>query len=417
MSRLLEVTLPPLHEKQLEIEADPARFKMVRAGRRFGKTKFGVTQIVKVGLEGGRAWWVAPTYKLANPGWRDLRFLADQIPGAITKLGSREIVFPGGGEAAIRTAVDPTNLRAEGLDLVVLDEAAYQPEDVWWESLRPTLIDRGGRALFISTPAGMTGWLYELWHQQRDADNWSLFHFSSYDNPFLPPEELDGLREEMGEHAFQQEIMAEFVELSGSTFRRAWIKYFTEEDVTVENDEGEESIERAYVLADGTEILKDDCSVYITCDPALSTKEEADYTVFAVWARSPDRKHRLLLHVTRVHLEAPDIVPMGGTLLREWGGTWIGFENVAFQASLVQFARRDGLPAFPLKADRDKRARALPLAAQLEAGRVQFREGAAWLQELERELLLFPNSPHDDQVDALAYGVIEDRVRRTLTAR
>ena len=399
----LQITLPALHEKQLEIQRDPRRFKIVRAGRRFGKTKLGVREIVRYGLEGGRAWWVAPTYKLAKPGWRDLRYLADQIPGAEVRRGSMEILFPGGAEAAIRTAQDPSNLRAEGLDYVVLDEAAYQPEDVWWESLRPTLIDHAGDALFISTPAGVQGWLYELWRAHENNPDWGLHHYSSYDNPFLDKAELDGLREEMGELLFAQEIMGEFVEITGSIIRRDWITYF--------NDVGD-----LYILADGTEIEKAACSNYITCDPALSTKEHSDYTVFAVWAKTPDKKHRLLIHVLRTHLEAPDVVSTAAQLLAAWDASWIGFEAVAYQASLIQFARRDGLPALPLRADRDKVARALPLASQLEAGRVQFRAEASWLPELERELLLFDNGPHDDQVDALAYGVLDDRVRRKLTA-
>jgi len=415
----LTVTLPPLHDKQEVIHQDPSRFKMVRAGRRFGKTKLGVREIVEAALSGGRAWWVAPTYKLAKPGWRDLRFLADQIPGAEVRRGSMEIVFPGGGEAAIRTAQDPSNLRAEGLDYVVLDEAAYQPEDVWKEVLRPTLVDRRGHALFISTPAGMQGWLYELWHQHEGNDDWGLHHYSSYDNPYLDPAELDGLREEMGELLFAQEILAEFVELSGSIIRRAWIKYFNEGEITVENDEGEDEQRSVYFLDDGTTVEKADCSNYITCDPALSTKETADYTVFAVWAKTPKidgRQYRLLLHVMRVHLEAPDVISTGAELLTAWHASWIGFESVAFQAALVQYARRDGLPAHKLKADKDKVTRALPLISQLKATLVQFLAGAHWLEELERELLFFPDGPHDDQVDALAYGAVEDRVRRKLTA-
>lgn len=403
MTSTLTVTLPPLHDKQKVIQQDPRRFKIVRAGRRFGKTKLGVREITEAGLSGGRAFWVAPTYKLAKPGWRDLRYLADQIPGAEIRRGEMEILFPGGGEAAIRTAQDPSNLRAEGLDYVVLDEAAYQPEDIWWEVLRPSLVDRRGSALFISTPTGVQGWLYELWHAHENNPDWGLHHYSSYDNPFLDPLELDGLREEMGELLFAQEILAEFVELSGSIIRRAWIKYFN-------------VVEDHYILASGEMVVKADCSNYITCDPALSTRETADYTVFAVWAKTPDKKTRLLLHVMRVHLEAPDVVSTAAELLKTWDASWIGFEAVAYQAALIQFARREGLPAQPLRADKDKVARALPLASQLEAARVQFRAEAAWLPDLERELLMFPHGPYDDQVDALAYGVLDDRVRRKLTA-
>ena len=123
------------------------------------------------------------------------------------------------------------------------------------------------------------------------------------------------------------------------------------------------------------------------------------------WAVTPSGK-MLVEEVVQERLEAPDVLRRAEQLAMKWGAAWIGFEAVAYQAALVQFARRAGLPARPLKADRDKVTRALPLAARLEAGDVQFRADAPWLEELERELLLFPNAPHDDQVDALAYGMV-----------
>ena len=92
----------------------------------------------------------------------------------------------------------------------------------------------------------------------------------------------------------------------------------------------------------------------------------------------------------------------------------IGIEAVADQLSIIQHARRDGLPVKELKPDRDKVSRALVAAARLEGGTLYWPATAPWLDEWENELLLFPNSRHDDQVDTLAYAAIELAKRRSI---
>lgn len=191
----------------------------------------------------------------------------------------------------------------------------------------------------------------------------------------------------------RQELLGEIVEFSGSMFHRDWFRYFRQVGDT-------------YHLADGTTLKDSDLTKYITCDPAISKKDTADYTVFAVWGKVGER--RLLLEVVRDRLEAPEIIETAGNLKLKHQAIWIGFESVAFQAALVQWARRAGLAAFELKADRDKVTRALPLVSALKGGMVEFRAGAPWLDELEKEMMVFDGTGefHDDQVDALAYGIV-----------
>lgn len=408
--------LPTLHEGQQSIHNDPARFRIVRAGRRFGKTKLGVRECLEVGLQGDLAWWVAPSYRLAGPGWRDLRKLGAQIPGAKVNRGARSVELPGGGEVQVRTAADPDELRGEGLAFAVLDEAAYMVEAAWKEALRPALADKQGRALFISTPAGMVNWLADLWQTHEQDPDWGLHHRSSYENPYLAREELDQLRVELGELLYRQEVLAEFVELEGQLFRAAWFSYYR--PITVHGDGEDRTL---YRLADDTVVAAADCTRFVTVDPALSTRDSADYTAMVSWALTPAGIY-LVEEVVRERMEAPQVIDRAAQLLAKWGGAWVGFESVAYQAALVQFAQKAGLPARKLAADRDKHSRALPLAALLEQGRVQFRTDAPWLDDLERELLLFTGSAadaHDDQVDALAYGVLarRDQVQRQWAAR
>lgn len=139
-----------LHERQRRIWNDPARFRVVAAGRRFGKSWLGCAMCFDVALHGGRAWWVAPSYPMSNVGWRGLAQIRAQLPGVGIDLrrGERSFAFPGGGEVRVKSADNPDSLRGEGLDFAVLDECAYMKREAWTEALRPALSDRkGGGAL------------------------------------------------------------------------------------------------------------------------------------------------------------------------------------------------------------------------------------------------------------------------------
>ena len=114
---------------------------------------------MQVAMNGGRAWWVAPSYKMAAVGWRLVHELGVQVPGVQVSKVNRMITLPTGGAVQIRSADDPDSLRGEGLDFVVMDECAFMKEDAWTHALRPALSDRLGKAMFISTPKGRN-WFY-----------------------------------------------------------------------------------------------------------------------------------------------------------------------------------------------------------------------------------------------------------------
>lgn len=212
----VRITLPPLHSGQADIEADPSRFKVLACGRRWGKTLYGVGKAFKAAGEGGRIWWVAPTYKLAQEGWRYLGRLVSQLPDEIVTVRESEmsITFSSGGLIQVRSADNPWALRGAGLDGVVLDEAAFMDEKVWSESLRPTLTDRQGWALFISTPNGHN-WFWELWEFAHHGQGWRAWQKPTSTNPYIPRDELELARQQMGPAAFAQEYEASF-ELIGN---------------------------------------------------------------------------------------------------------------------------------------------------------------------------------------------------------
>jgi predicted phage terminase large subunit-like protein len=391
----------------VDVLCSPARNKLVVCGRRWGKTVAGLIAVVeghgprpggfRGALDGAVVWWVAPSYPMATEIWRDLKRSLHEA-WTDKSESERRIVLPSGGSVAVRSADNPDSLRGVGLDGLVIDEAAFVPEEAWTEALRPTLSDRQGWALFISTPNGQN-WFQRLFENAASAPGWARWQRPTADNPKIPPEEFEAARRDLGAYAFAREYEASFATAGGGLFKREWLRYHVEAPTG------------CYSLADHAPgIPLAALRRFATVDLACSTRETADYTVIASWGATPEGR-LLLLDLERARLEGPDIIPAIRRHVERWKLGFVAIERTGFQLALLQQARRDGLPVRELVADRDKLARALPATAAMEAGRVWFPRAAPWLADVEAELLAFPTGAHDDVVDALAYAV---HVARTL---
>ena len=214
-----------LHPKQFEVWEDPHRFKVVCAGRRWGKSILAVvaalTQIGEGRDKIGAI--VAPTYQQAKDiYWRDPQKLFSLIPPeAILKRNDSELFVQliNGSFLYFRGSDRPDTLRGLRYDFVVLDEYASMKENVWEEIIMPALLDSGGKALFISTPKGYDKF-YTLWKKGQDSDpQWKSWQFSSYDNPHLDKQFIEQSKKDMDEDTFGQEIMAEFKKYSGLVYK------------------------------------------------------------------------------------------------------------------------------------------------------------------------------------------------------
>ncbi len=217
----VHLKLPPFHPRQREIALDDSRFRVAACGRRFGKTRLGAALCVKTAADGKRAWWIAPTYKVSEVGWRMIRRLSQQVPEVALRQGDRTVTFPNGGEVVVRSADNPDSLRGEGLDFVVFDECAFINEAAWVEAIRPSLADRKGRALFISTPKGHD-WFWRLWQRcvSDDDHEWRGWQLPTVDNPFIDPAEIEAARAGLPERIYQQEFLAMFLDDAGGIFHR-----------------------------------------------------------------------------------------------------------------------------------------------------------------------------------------------------
>jgi predicted phage terminase large subunit-like protein len=220
-----------LHPRQEEVFYDEARYKVVAAGRRFGKSFLAaVTLFVeaskneKVRTDGERidlalekVYYVAPTFTQGKEIlWPVLKELGgDLIAQAYENEASIRLI--NGRTIHIKGADRPNSLRGTGLSYVVLDEYAFMKEEVWEMIISPQLSRSEGGALFIGTPDGKNHF-YELFCRGYDElfPTWKSWHFGSVENPYLPASEIEEMRARMSADRFAQEAEASFEGGAGS---------------------------------------------------------------------------------------------------------------------------------------------------------------------------------------------------------
>ena len=211
---------------QAEIASDRHRFRVVNCGRRFGKTTLATLEMLARAVSGDdrRVVYIAPTYQQARDiAWREIKKLSQPIASSINESRLEVVInTQNGGNSTIllRGWESIESLRGQAFDLLVLDEVAmYRNFFAHWEEvLRPTLTDREGHGLFISTPKGFNHF-YELYNFQDEDDDYKSFHFTSFDNPHLPTEELLKAKDEIPEDRFSQEYLADFRKTEGLVYK------------------------------------------------------------------------------------------------------------------------------------------------------------------------------------------------------
>lgn len=205
---------------QTRVWDDPTRYIVINCGRRAGKSFLVAPRMLQYATEHVKStvWYVAPNYKQAKQiMWTMLR---DVIPQhAIAKKNETELTIhlKNGSQIMLKGAEDPDSLRGVRIDFCVFDECAFI--DKWddvWKVIRPTLVDSKADVWFISTPNGFNHFKDMA---ERVDEDWRYYHFTSYDNPFIDPNELDKARLEMDDDSFEQEFMGEFRKMSGLIYK------------------------------------------------------------------------------------------------------------------------------------------------------------------------------------------------------
>jgi hypothetical protein len=229
LTALQKKTVTPHVGGQSEIMNDDTRFQIVCCGRRFGKTVVGAKKALKKSRTPNQMiWWIAPTYRVVKRGYNELlRQLPDGVlahtpPNDSSFDAGRAVIlkFKNGSRMEFYSAERPEGMLGASVDYVVLDEAATMPKNVWETVVRPTLIDREGQALMISTPRGRN-WFYYLWlrGQKTEDKSYMSWRFPTAANPHLPAAEIAEMKSSMPLITFEQEVLAEFISSAGAVFR------------------------------------------------------------------------------------------------------------------------------------------------------------------------------------------------------
>lgn len=373
------------HPGQRMVHEHPARFKILAAGRRWGKTRLGVHECLDVAAEGGRAWWVAPNYKMSEVGWRPLRIMGTKIGAEVRKV-DRQVILPGGGDVTVRSADHPDTLRGEGLDFVVMDECAFIGEEAWTEALRPALSDRQGRAMFISTPKGRN-WFWRMWQRgHEEGSEWRSWQLPTSDNPYIVQTEIEAARETLPELTFEQEYLAVFLESEGSVFRNITAN-MTASATTPAEHEGHNIV------------------------AGVDWGKQSDFTTISLGCVdcgcevARDRFNKIDFHFQRGRLIA---------LCDQWQPTAINVETNSIGMPNFEELQREGLPVYAFETTAKSKPQLIEnLALSLEKAEFQFQPDPVWTAELEayerkvspttgRSSYSAPEGMHDDTVIARA---------------
>jgi hypothetical protein len=212
----------PLSKPQQNIADSLTRFRVVIAGRRFGKTHLAIRELAYAArLPKQEVWYVAPSYKMAkNIVWRKLKHKLTDL-NWVKKHNETELKLElrNGSLISLKGADNYDSLRGTGNHFIVLDEFADIDPEAWFETLRPTLADTGGRALFIGTPKGIGNWSYDLFQNEiTDPSAWQSFQYTTEEGGNVPPEEIAQAKLDLDLRTFRQEFQATFETYSGRIY-------------------------------------------------------------------------------------------------------------------------------------------------------------------------------------------------------
>ena len=397
----LIITMPPRHGKSMTVtESFPSWFIGRNPERRVIEVSYGSELAQKFGLSNRR--------KIEEFG-RDI-FGVEVSSENASKTNWGLVGYCGG----MISAGIGGSITGQGADLLIIDdpiknrkeaESQTYRESIWseWQDTLSSRLHPSGRVIVIMT----------RWHED-DLVGRLLSQSASWRLINLPAvaEEHDILGRDVGqvlwaEHGYNDDWCTSKRQELGA---RSWDSLYQGHPRPSEGMLFRQSMFRRYKVSGDCYLVGDKvydkavCKIFQTCDVAGSRKTSADYFVLGTFALCPNGE-LLLLEIFRERLEGPEQPSLMARKHNEYKPVLIGVESANMGLTLYQQLRRMGLPVVELKPDADKYTRAIPAAARYESGMVYHIEVAHWLNDLEAELLAFPNGAHDDQVDVISYAV------------
>jgi hypothetical protein len=210
------------HDKQKlihnSINNEPYKYYILNIGRQFGKSMLGINQLLywAINDKGCNIGWVTPIYKQSKK-------VFDEIEKATSKSGLFEfnrsdLTIKGfGSQISFYSGERPDNIRGNTFDYLIIDEFAFTRDELWNEVLSATVLVKGKKVIFISTPKGKNHF-YKMSLLANYDNRYKYFKFTSYDNPMIDHKDLDERRQSLPKHIFEQEYLAEFLDNGSGLF-------------------------------------------------------------------------------------------------------------------------------------------------------------------------------------------------------
>lgn len=397
--REMTVRLPKPHDKQIEFLRSTAKRKVIRAGRRGGKT-YGVSiYAVEKFLEGKRVLYATPTQEQVDRFWylvcESLREPIEQ--GIFYKNETKHLIELPGTEQRIRakTAWNSDTLRGDFADELILDEFQLMNEDTWGVVGAPMLMDNNGNAIFIYTPPSLQSRSVTKANDPQHAaklfkkaaadttGRWQAFHFSTYDNPYIDKTVIDDLANDMSSIAYRMEIMAEDIdEAPGALWKRANIEKYR---------------------VDKSPQLK---RIVVAIDPSGSDKTTSDEAGIIIAGIDGAGDGYILEDLSGIY--SPNAwAHRAISAYYEWDADRIVAEK-NYGGDMVATVIRNMSPEVSYKdvtASRGKYLRAEPIAAFYERGKVHH---VGRYNKLEDEMCLWlPGDKSPNRMDALVWALTD----------
>ena len=198
------------------------KYHIVCISRQSGKTTLALNLTMLWGINepGVKILWVSPLFSQAQKVMRDLDNSVKGMNIIKSANFSNNIVsFTNGSELIFRSAERYDAIRGYTFDYAILDECAYFNESAWIEAIRPTLMVRGKKVIFISTPSGKN-WFHKMYQYgiSNEYPQYKSYHGNYKDNPFADISEIEDAKKTLPDNVFKQEYMGEFIDDGGEVF-------------------------------------------------------------------------------------------------------------------------------------------------------------------------------------------------------
>jgi predicted phage terminase large subunit-like protein len=213
------------------------------------------------------------------------------------------------------------------------------------------------------------------------------FHHRDAGEPLQPDREpidvLEKLQKTMPPDIFAAQYQQCPVPEGGAMIKREWFRYY----------EPHELPERTYRS-----------KVFLSVDTAAKDGAMNDWSVCTAWLfHAPI--YYLIGHL-RGRFEYPQLRELIIAEAMHHKPRIVLIEDAHTGIALAQELKKKlHIAVKPVPVERDKIGRMYVQQEKFFAGHVRFPRGAPFLPEFERELLAFPNGPHDDQVDSMSQAL------------